>query len=1542
MKPLKLTVSAFGPYADKTEIDFEQFGGKGLYLITGDTGAGKTTIFDAITYALYGEASGDVRKSDMFRSKYAKEETPTYVEYVFEYGGKPYTVKRNPEYQRPKGRGTGYTLQKADALLVYPDGRSPVTKVKEVTRAVTELIGLDRRQFTQIAMIAQGDFQKLLLAGTEERSDIFRQIFNTGLYQRLQEQLKEKVRQQKNAYDDLKKSISQYMDNIVCEEGKEGLSEAQFKLTELKKDRFEGRVGEGLALLEELCREDQETLKRADEEVDRLDRQIERENQLIGNIRLAREQQRALEENQKSKEALQQELRQAEQLLAEAKERGGQCQILNQELQKGIKGLEQFDRLEEQRRIWRQTEEEIGDAGERKVKLAERRQEQEAALEREREELKALAAVGEERERIEGIRRNIQEQKESLCRQDKELGQDISRQQDMERQVEKQGLEAETASQEIAGMLERLETMGGAENMLSAVEDVRNRLAGQKELLERERAEQQETDKKAEEIAQTLTELNARRETLHAQILKDRQEQEKHKGAGEEEVSCRHRLEEEERRRSLFREHGEGLKASLAAVELLEKSCAGTERQAQEHLTGLKAAKEQWEEAKDADIRFVTARQQKEKLEDRKELSGRLSGEMAGLTEIQEKLVSAQRDYQAAQEKRQLLRSAYEVMEKAFLNAQAGLLAKDLTEGAECPVCGSRHHPALARVPETVPDKEELERQKKALSKAEAKAERLSADAGHLATLLSGQKQTVAETAARLFGGSFEDPEAIRQEAVREEKRLEEELGRSEDALKKSTEECERKKELDGLIRAGEEQQRKLDLRLQEARQEWNAAKGQFEEKKRQFNRFISEEKLSVEINADWQVQLERISGLLEEKWQQAVRQLEQAKKFRKQLETLERRAAQEEEERRQLEKEIADNSENAANLKGKQETGRRQLARESEKTEDILREAAALPEMDRVYGQNGPSGSGEVTGRTEQGKPARAEAGAGVSARAHENLPENSAMEDGAALARRVDQCLEGLVRREAEIRERIAEQKRLEACRKQKEEELADIRSRHMESEKLLEGIRSRRQEKERQLSEVLTGLSGFLWDKLAFASAVEEKALRGTNAPEEEAWLWMAGDAAGEMLQGETAAGEASWRETVLAARDLSWNEAAPADEAAAGNGALFLKENPLRRAAAFAQDVLGRELARLKEALERNGRRLQEKQKLEKQIPEREGAVRELDGNIHRLEMELAARTAENTARKERIDTLAEELGFDRRQEMEERVALLGRQISELEEALRRAEQRYQDCRTLDERLSAAIHTLEEQLSAAGEAGLVSEEEVLDRKEKWQQEKRELGGKRDRRNAALSNNRDILDRVRARQDEIAGVEKKYIWMLALSDTANGKLTGKQKIELETYIQMNYFNRIIRRANLRYLEMSSGQYELAREEESDNKREKAGLELSVIDHYNGTRRSVKTLSGGESFQASLSLALGLADEIQSYAGGIRMDSMFVDEGFGSLDEEALTQAMKTLLMLTEGNRLVGIISHVSELKDKIDKKIIVTKQRGSDGVGSRVRIV
>ena len=207
------------------------------------------------------------------------------------------------------------------------------------------------------------------------------------------------------------------------------------------------------------------------------------------------------------------------------------------------------------------------------------------------------------------------------------------------------------------------------------------------------------------------------------------------------------------------------------------------------------------------------------------------------------------------------------------------------------------------------------------------------------------------------------------------------------------------------------------------------------------------------------------------------------------------------------------------------------------------------------------------------------------------------------------------------------------------------------------------------------------------------------------------------------------------------------------------------------------------------------------------------------------------------------------------------------------------------------------------------------------------------------ARLVANETALRNMQERAADLEQLEQRYTWMRTLSNTVNGNLTGKEKIALETYIQMTFFDRILKRANLRLLVMSGWQYELKRRREAENNRSQSGLELDVIDHYNGSERSVKTLSGGESFKASLSLALGLSDEVQSAAGGIRLDTMFVDEGFGSLDEESLAQALRALTGLTEGSRLVGIISHVAELKEKIDKQIVVTKEKTG---GSRVEIV
>ena len=249
MRPLKLTVAGFGPYAGEQTLDFELLGQSGLYLITGDTGAGKTTIFDAITFALFGEASGENREPGMLRSKYAKAEDPTFVELTFAYGGKRYHVRRNPDYERAKARGTGTTRQSAEAVLTYPDGRV-VTKLKDVDKAIHEIIGLTREQFSQVAMISQGDFRKLLQADTRDRQKIFRDIFGTGLFVTLQNRLKEQAGAVRDQRDQADRSIQQYTGGMVCGADSDWLSRVkQARAGQLP-------VAEVIALFEALLGED--------------------------------------------------------------------------------------------------------------------------------------------------------------------------------------------------------------------------------------------------------------------------------------------------------------------------------------------------------------------------------------------------------------------------------------------------------------------------------------------------------------------------------------------------------------------------------------------------------------------------------------------------------------------------------------------------------------------------------------------------------------------------------------------------------------------------------------------------------------------------------------------------------------------------------------------------------------------------------------------------------------------------------------------------------------------------------------------------------------------------------------------------------------------------------------------------------------------------------------------------------------------------------------------------------------------------------------
>ena len=268
MRPLYLKLCAFGPYADELELDFTKLGTEGLYLITGDTGAGKTTIFDAITFALYGTASGNNRDPDMLRSKYADEDAETYVELTFAYGGKEYTVRRTPPYDRQKKRREGIIRQNATAKFIAP-GKPVLTSIREVDSAIKDLIVLTREQFSQIAMISQGDFRQLLQADTGVRQKIFRDIFHTHFYMTLQQKLHAERIALETQLKQAMLSIRQYVNGILCPEDSVHYRDVLLA----KEDKLP--ISEVLSLLLTLIDTDRQAQASTEEKVASLDVQIE-------------------------------------------------------------------------------------------------------------------------------------------------------------------------------------------------------------------------------------------------------------------------------------------------------------------------------------------------------------------------------------------------------------------------------------------------------------------------------------------------------------------------------------------------------------------------------------------------------------------------------------------------------------------------------------------------------------------------------------------------------------------------------------------------------------------------------------------------------------------------------------------------------------------------------------------------------------------------------------------------------------------------------------------------------------------------------------------------------------------------------------------------------------------------------------------------------------------------------------------------------------------------------------------------------------------
>lgn len=911
MRPIKLTLSAFSSYSQKTVLDLDKLGKSGLYLITGDTGAGKTTIFDAITYALYGEPSGDIREVSMLRSKNANPETPTEVELVFSYNEKEYTVKRNPEYERPKTRGKGLTKQPAEATLIYPDGRV-ITKSSDVTKAIEEILGINRNQFMRISMIAQGEFRKLLDATTEDRINIFRHIFKTGLYETLQGKLNRESLELKNKFETIKNNINQYIEDVSCDSSNVlSLDIEKAKEGKLPTEQI-------IEVIKKLIRKDKKSLNNLQKLIDENDIQLKTITENLAKIETQERLKTALEEAHKK-------------------------------------------------------------------------------LENEQNILKTLETNFKEEEKKKPEREKLEKAKSKI--------------------------EAEFSQYDELAKLE-------------------------------------------EEIAKNKSEISCN--------------EIKFKDAN---LICKQKSKE--------------------SVELKKE---------------MDSLKTSGENKVNLENKLDKANQKQSKLKD-------ISDSFTQVHNLSAKLVNLKEKYKNASAKSTELNKVYDKKNRAFLDEQAGIIAETLSEGIPCPVCGSTHHPHLAKKSESAPTESELK-----------------------------QAKTDAEQAHK-----------------------------------------------------------------------------EAEEKSRNCNTCNTE----LNLNKD------KLVKLVDSIW--PVTSLEKA--------------------------------------------------------EDVL----------------------------------------------------------------------------------------------------------------------------------------------------------------PKEQ-------------------------------------------------------------------KDVLS-EINKLKNDIAIENTKIERKNELENIIDQNEKELKKTENEISNLKTILASLSSKLEEKNNQLSNLKKTIRYENKAVAEEKVRIAESKIKKLKEDYDNAQKKLQASEKNLSGYKSSVEELKKQISSDFK---LDKKEELNKKTELEEKKKEYQYTFNTLNVRAETNNKTLKKILGKKGNLEELEKHYAWMSALSETANGTITGKEKIKLETYIQMTYFDRIIERANRRLLTMSDNQYELIRREVAENNRSQSGLDLDVNDHYIGQVRNVKTLSGGESFQAALSLALGLSEEIQASSGGVKLDTMFVDEGFASLDPDSLNQAISALSGLADGNRLVGIISHVESLKTRIDKQIVVTKEK------------
>lgn len=1437
MKPLRLIMSGFGPYANETTIDFDKLG-EGLFLITGDTGAGKTTIFDAITYALYGETSGEIRKVDTLRSKYAGLDVPTYVDFTFQLRDKIYRIKRNPAYmrydQRSKTDTSKLAEQQQGVELTLPDG-SKRYKERTVKTEIEKIVGLTKEQFVQIAMLSQGDFRKILDANSDTRMNIFRKLFHTDVYNKLEDKLKSKWSEAKKEYEESRKDIAKELSKISYWE----VLPLTEELDQLKKISFEESASRGVEILNELIEAGEQRLNMLEAEF----QTTEKAAQELGNDLSIYEKNQKL---QKEIEDRGQELKELEATVLELKEKYKEAfekQKENTSLRDTIRGLEKqkesLEKLAETRRKLRENEQ-------NQEKKASEKSENESIIHSQKEvkeENETLrdktTEAGHEKEKLTNQKASLEKTAANI-RQAKE-DYDTAVQNEEQQKKNKEFYEA--ALNRLKIHLEELtNAIQKSEGLETQMESLRNEIR----TCEREINQLQTY---SDNYFANYRNLKNNQDSLKKEekILEEKQQ---------ELMNFRTRIQElqdsparEATAQASYKEWKDKEKRFFDAITVLEKVKNDRKdslqrwQAAKQKLESLEtekiAADAAMEKYKDLDVQNETLRGEHQKLSTireklQKDIKVRVNAWIEGVTALQ----VLQKEEEKEEREYSVLKRRVTELERLWYANQAGIMAEKLVAGEPCPVCGSREHPSPA-VPEELPgeitreslekEKENLERQDGIYSQKHIECQnqnsRLESERGSLLRDIADQMKELGEEIPEQNLQDMNIKEFYSmlvkryQAAVELYKQKHQELSDQKEARDKCTKTQERI-QLD--VDYGRTDLHNAEISLEGISTAYRNAADQL----KQSGKVLTEQNALVEtLVLEYQEQMDKETDdsydVVKEKLQHVVQKLTA---------------------------EYEDNAQKASRDK--------KAYIEFQKQEKILQDEKDKKDQ-------------EVQRIREEVIKYSNNIQINISS-LQEFLPDLAATASFEETRNSIEIC-------------QNHQQKKLSEKKEQEQEQAEKLKIR----KKQIEEEQNSQYQKEQLQAQIHT------------AGSEQEK--------------------------------QGIYRENALLSMKNNINEAQKVFFLAAVEGSEREQAEEILTGLGEKQKQIEAQINKCEEDIAVHAAAVQSIKDAEKQINDAQKHAAD-------IERELAGIDKEKKMLLEEIGRLELAVGKTNLEEVSEKIADMNNEVSRREQAVENTRTEWNEKKQEQIRLETFIQEKHAQIQNVAiedsEKAGMELDELIKRKKKLTDEKNQIM-------VINAGNQKIATFVQKKGEELIQREEYYKMVNALYQTAAGQVNQKSKIKLEAYYQRSYLDNVLYYANRRLKVLSSGQYELRRKE-ADSISSNEGLLLNVHDFYNGTERKVSSLSGGESFIASLALALGLADEVQAQAGGIQLDALFVDEGFGTLDDKILKQALGVLKELSEGNRMVGIISHVDALRENILKQIVVKKDIEGENVTSKIQIV